>query len=367
MMASWFIIATSQPYGTAIAIASNSLKEYQLIRQLASGFRRSPAQVNPLFGSDSEMVRLRECGDTVIALTTDGIIEEIQQGLYVEPFLVGWMTVMVNLSDLAAVGARAEGVLIQLNLPPDSDEILVSGLRQGIEAACRECETYVIGGDINSSDQLSTGGTAFGVVPAGRIISREGCRHGDLLYTTAPAGLGAAFAFRQVFTREGTSIEYRPIARLKEGRVVREFASTCLDTSDGLIPGLAQLAFVNEAGFKLIAPYKEIVHPAAQALATYAGLPPWFFMAGPHGDFELVFTLPAGKEAGFLEAANRIGWEPLCLGEVISEGLLIDLGSDTPTQTDAALIANLFQEAGGDSEIYLESLKSFHESLLKKQ
>ena len=342
------------------------MKEYQLIQQLASGFRRSPTQINSLFGSDSEMVRLRECGNTIIALTTDGIIEEIQQGLYVEPFLVGWMTVMVNMSDLAAVGARAEGVLIQLNMPPDSDETFLSGLRQGIEAACRECGTFVLGGDINSSARLSTGGTAFGVVPAGKMISREGCRPGNRLYTTAPAGLGTAFAFRQVFAGEGTSIEYRPIARLKEGRVVREFASACLDTSDGLIPGLAQLAFVNEAGFELTAPYMDILHPAAQALATQAGLPPWFLLAGPHGDFELVFTLPADKEAAFLEAANRIGWEPLCLGKVVSERLLLDLGVGAPTRIDAALIANLFQEAGSDPEIYLQSLKSLHKSLLEQ-
>ena len=312
------------------------------------------------------MVRLRECGDVVIALTTDGIIEEIQQGLYIEPFLVGWMTVMVNLSDLAAVGAQAEGVLIQLNLPPEADDELLSGLRQGIETACRACGTYVLGGDMNSSAQLSTAGTAFGVVSAGNIISRIGCQDGDRLYTTAPAGLGSAFAFGQVFTGESTRVEYRPIARLKEGRVVREFASACLDTSDGLIPGLAQLAFVNEAGFELTSTYQEILDPAAQALAIQAGLPPWFLMAGPHGDFELVFTLPADKEAGFLQAANQIGWDPLCLGNVVSEGLYLDLGSDAPTRTDAALIANLFLEAGGDSEIYLESLKSFHKSLLKK-
>lgn len=313
------------------------------------------------------MVRLRECGDTVIALTTDGIMEEIHQGLYVDPFLVGWMTVMVNLSDLAAVGARAEGLLIQLNLPPEPEETLLSGLRQGIEAACSECETYVLGGDINSSSQLSTGGTAFGIVPAGRMISRKGCRYGDRLYTTAAAGLGAAFAFRQVFAGDGPGLEYRPIARLREGQVVREFASACLDTSDGLIAGLAQLAFVNESGFELTAPYQKILHPAAQSLAVAAGLPPWFLLAGPHGDFELVFTVPTDSEADFLAAAANIGWEPLCLGRVTSEGLLLDPGINTPVKTDAALIANLFQDAGGDSETYLESLKTFHQTLLKSQ
>jgi thiamine-monophosphate kinase len=116
-------------------------REYQLIQRLASDFKRSPAQVNPLFGSDSEMVRLQECADAMIALTTDGIVEEIEQGLYSDPFLVGWMTVIVNLSDLAAVGARAEDVLIQLNLPTGPDESLLSGLRLG-QASLRSRDAF---------------------------------------------------------------------------------------------------------------------------------------------------------------------------------------------------------------------------------
>jgi thiamine-monophosphate kinase len=346
-------------------LKSSSLKEYQLIQRLTSPFRRSPAQLNPVFGSDSELVRLLECGEVVVALTTDGIVEEIDQGLYVDPFLVGWMTVMVNLSDLAAVGARAEGVLIQLNLPPRPNESLLSGLRRGIEAACRECATYVLGGDVNSSTRLSTAGTAFGVVPASRIISRIGCRSGDRLYTSSSPGLGTAFAFQQIFTDEGAGIEYRPTARLDEGRVVREFASACLDTSDGLIPGLAQLEFVNDVGFELAAPCDQILHPAAKELARQTGLPPWFFLAGPHGDFELVFTVPVESEAKFLEAAKGIGWKPLWLGEVVPRGLSLDLGTGELVQTDAALIANLFENSVGDSAGYLESLKAFHRSLMQ--
>lgn len=348
-------------------VISSGLKEYQLIQRLASGFRRSPAQINSLFGSDSEILRLQECGDNLIALTTDGIVEEIQQGLYRDPFLVGWMTVMVNLSDLAAVGARPGGILIQLNLPPDADEQLHSGLRQGIEAACRKCGTFVLGGDINSSSRLSTGGTAIGILSEGRTVSRKGCRPGDLLYTTAPAGLGTAFAFRQISGGDRESLAYQPTARLNEGNVVRQFASACIDTSDGLIPGLAQLAFVNDTGFELTSSYREILHPSAQALASQGGFPYWFMLAGPHGDFELLFTISAGNQAEFIDTANSIGWTPLCLGSVMSSGLVLDVGTDRPARTDATLIANLFLEAGGDAGAYLESLKSFHKALIERE
>ncbi len=342
------------------------LKESQLIEQLASGFRRSPIQVNPLFGSDSELVRLRECGNTLIALTTDGIIEEILQGLYTDPFLVGWMTVMVNLSDLAAVGARPVGVLIQLNLPADSEDSLLDGLRQGIEAACQECGTYVLGGDINFAAQLSTGGTAFGIVPGKRSISRQGSTIGDLLYTTAPAGLGSAFAFAKIFSGEHIDIQYKPVARLKQAAVVREFATACLDTSDGLIPGLAQLGYINEVGFDVTTSYEELLHPAAKKLATQAGFPDWFLMAGPHGDFELLFTLAPKSEEEFVDSAGDIGWKPVFLGKVIPEGLALNPGTGTATRTDAALIANLFGEANADPQTYIESLKAFHEALVNK-
>ena len=332
---------------------------------MASGYHRHPAQLNSLFGSDAELLRLEECGGNVIALTTDGIVEEIQQGLYSGPFLIGWMTVVASLSDLAAVGARPEGVLLQFNLPPNLEEAFLEGLQKGAEAACRACGAYVLGGDLNTAAQLSTAGTALGVIPSGKVLSRRGCREGNLLYTTAPLGLGTAFAFERVFGGEAPGITYQPKPRIKEGQMIRGFASACIDTSDGLIPGLSQLAFVNDIGFEISTSFSEALHPQARQLATQAGLPFWIMAAGPHGDFELLFTIPPELKTEFLEAARPMPWKPLFLGTVVEEGLVFDPGHGSPARTEAWQIANLFEEAGGQPQAYLESLMAFHQTLIQ--
>jgi thiamine-monophosphate kinase len=80
----------------------NSILENQKINKLLSDFRRSPHQLNKPHESDAEIIKLN---DALLAITTDSISEEILTGLYDDPYIIGWMIVTVNMSDLAAVGS----------------------------------------------------------------------------------------------------------------------------------------------------------------------------------------------------------------------------------------------------------------------
>ncbi len=62
-----------------------------------------PIQINKLQESDSELLNINILENDQLAVTTDSIVEEIEMGIYKDPYLIGWMTVMVNMSDLAAV------------------------------------------------------------------------------------------------------------------------------------------------------------------------------------------------------------------------------------------------------------------------
>src|SRR3990170_7954855 len=109
---------------------------------MARGFPRSPLQYNKLQESDSELVRLPG-GNSLLAVTTDGVVEEIESGLYDDPYLIGWMTVIVNASDLAAVGAEPLGILINENLPQDLASEFTAELQRGIRDACAAAGLYV--------------------------------------------------------------------------------------------------------------------------------------------------------------------------------------------------------------------------------
>jgi len=335
----------------------NAIIENQLIDKLAGAFPRSPNQLNGLRESDAELIRLPGT-DTLIALTTDGVVEEIEAGLYDDPYLIGWMAVMVNASDLAAVGAEPVGILLNETLKPDEDEDFVTRLQEGIRDACTACNLEVLGGDTNFSSQRQIAGTALGTIPDGKPLTRLGCTPGDRLFASSRLGIGSAFALSQFrMDRHGeTKVDYRPSARLSEGQLLRRFASCCMDTSDGAIPTLDELMRLNGVGFQIDSPMRDLVHPTAIQIAAGASLPAWTMLAGPHGEFELLFAISQDCAAEFEESARLSGWKPLPIGLVTDEpGLRMELYNGL-SSVDSSRIRNLFTQSGGDPESYIAGL-----------
>jgi thiamine-monophosphate kinase len=335
---------------------TTAILENALIAQLTAGFPRSPHQLNGVRESDAELIRLPGM-PSVLALTTDGIVEEIEAGLYDDPYLIGWMTVTVNASDLAAVGAQPLGLLINETLPQRVGDRFVSRLQEGIRDASNSYGLPVLGGDTNFSTRLQMSATALGILPDGSPVTRRGCEVGDRLFVSGPVGLGSAFAVLQLErenTVDGFALEYRPHARLAEGQLLRGFATSCMDSSDGIIPTLDELSQLNGIGFQLDMETEELLHPAAVRLAAAVGLPPWMMLAGPHGEFELVFTVAPDRRDAFVANAMAHGWEPLEIGAVIPErGLSLVEGNQ---RLDTGRIRNLFLEVDGDVGEYVRAL-----------
>ncbi|UCF18631.1 MAG: thiamine-monophosphate kinase [Gemmatimonadota bacterium] len=341
----------------------DAIIENRLIERLALGFTRAPHQLNATRESDAELIRLPGT-DVVLALTTDGVVEEIEAGLYRDPYLIGWMTVMVNASDLAAVGAQPLGLLLNQTLKPDLDDRYLDRLQTGIRDACEACGLHVLGGDVNFSARLQMSATALGLIPDGRLLTRRGCQPGDRLFASAPLGLGSAFALQALVQRgadraarprgggQPAGLEYRPAARLREGGLLRAHATCCMDTSDGVIPTLDELMRLNGTGFRVDAPLESILHAGAVQLTRAAGLPDWLLLAGPHGEFELLFTVPEAAGETFLAAARERDWRPLELGVVTAnDGLELN-----GRRLDTARVRNLFTLVGGDVEAYVREL-----------
>ncbi len=332
-----------------------------LIEKLTTGFPRSSHQLNGLRESDAELIRL-PVFNGVLALTTDSIVEEIESGLYDDPYLIGWMTVTASASDLAAVGAKPVGILIGETLPHQAGEVFVSRLQEGIRDACNEYDLPVLGGDTNFSARMQMTATAVGIICDGTPVIRRGCRPGDRVFASGPLGLGAAFALAQldVDTVLGAPPpEYKPHARLPEGRLILGYATACMDTSDGVIPTLDELMQLNCVGVQLDQDVEDILHPDAVRLATAAGLPRWMMLAGPHGEFELLFTVPPACRDAFVANAVAHGWEPLEIGTVVT-GQGLQLPTDVGYRAlDTTQIRNLFLEVGGDVGEYIRALFRF--------
>ncbi len=310
--------------------------EYELIRSLTEHFPRCPRQINGLGESDAELLRLP--GGSILAVTTDCIAEEISAGLY-DPWLAGWMAVVANLSDLAAVGARPLGLLLSETLDRKWNPGQIRQLQQGIADAAEACGTGVLGGDTNFGDRTAITGTAFGICENARPISRKGMAPDDGLYISSPAGIGSAFAASRL--EAIGDVRYRPLPALSESIVVRQHASACMDNSDGLLPTLDELMRVNGFGFTLPLSFEDILHPDAMDMSEKLSLPQWMFLAGPHGDYSLVFTIPAPEEENFLTSCTRIGWKPLKIGHVTKRSKLTLTSNGSAALCDSRVLRNL--------------------------
>lgn len=339
----------------------NDIVENALIESLVRGFPRSPLQRNSLQESDAELIRLPGAAG-YIALTTDSIVEEIETGLYSEPYLIGWMTVIVNASDLAAVGAEPVGILLNETLPRGSVDEFIARLQRGIRDACSACNLHLLGGDTNFSSRLQMSACAVGLIPAGLPMTRLGCEPGDLLFASGQLGLGSAYAYVQLVgeTRlNHGSLPYQPQGRLREGQLLRNFASSCIDTSDGAFAALDQLMRLNQVGFVLESNLEEILHPYALQVSHDAGFPAWMLLAGPHGEFELLFTLPPEDVENFLASSSSQGWEPRAVGKVTAEAGVWFILDGQRIAVDTGRIRNLSFEPNGDVDGYMKKLPSF--------
>jgi thiamine-monophosphate kinase len=331
--------------------------EHQLIGRLVAGLPRSPLQLNGLHESDAELVALPG-SDIVLAVTTDALAEELATGLYCDPWLIGWMLVMVNASDLAAVGADPLGILLCESLPPDAAPDWVDALQRGIAEAAIATGLAVLGGDTNASPVPHLAATAIGLVQGPPPLTRRGCHAGDRLYASAPLGAGGAYACIRLLrpAAGGAEFPFRPVARMAEGRLLRGRASACMDTSDGAIATLDELMARNGVGFLLDTPLEDWTDRHAAQLARSAGLEPWMLHAGPHGEFELLFSVPPACEAELLRAAADIGWVPVRLGSATAAPGLTLTVNGAPHPVDARRLRNLFTECGGNPREYVANL-----------
>jgi thiamine-monophosphate kinase len=297
------------------------IAENKAINAWARRFRRHPGQRNRTHEADAELVELPGDPDHLLAVTIDTVSEEIATGLYQNPYTMGWVAVMAAASDLAAVGARPLGLLVSVSLEPDRDEAFTGEIARGMEEACRSLGLFILGGDTNTSPAPSLSACAFGWVPRERMVTRTGCGEGDALFLSGPAGIGNALGLvRLMGLPEDYFPEnhYRPVAQLAWGELIRDYATCCMDTSDGVLATLDQLMRLNERGFVLERPWTEVLDPKATALCERTDTPPWLMGAGPHGEFVLAFCVREQDVEDFLAACKERAMNPIRLGSVSS-------------------------------------------------
>ncbi|WP_348812546.1 thiamine-phosphate kinase [Flavobacterium maritimum] len=334
------------------------IEDYEVknVRAIASAFSRHPWQINNFLESDAEIIEFNNKSIQYLVLKIDGIHEEINKKLYVDPFLIGWMSITVTISDLAAVGALPFGILLSIQIPYEIDKVWFRHFQKGINNACKIYQVNILGGDTNYDSSIAIVTTGIGTIAdREKTLFRKKMTAGEMLYSTGKLGLGNAFAYAQYFDNS-IKIKYQPTARLRESKLISDYATACMDTSDGLFPALSVLSEINHVGFNLVGSLQNIVHDEVLKIEKASKLPLWIFLAGPHGEYELLFSIPVSKQKEFEDACRADNWTPIFIGEIVSNKKIQFISNNKTIKCQPAVIPNLFHKCNSNIQLYFDLL-----------
>ena len=117
-----------------------------------------------------------EDGERYLVWTTDMLHRKADFPEIATPWQIGWMTIAVNLSDVAAMGAVPLGLLVAAGIPPETELSFVEEMFTGMKDCAHRFETKVLGGDLDSHGELTLVGTALGEVEKDLVLRRRGAR-----------------------------------------------------------------------------------------------------------------------------------------------------------------------------------------------
>jgi len=279
------------------------------------------------FQLDDDAAALKANGDDIV-VTTDAIVEGVHFLPDDPPDTIARKALRVNLSDLAAKGATPAGFVLTLALR-NADEGWLQPFASALGEDAAQFGCPLLGGDtVSTPGPLMISVTAFGRVPAGKMVHRSGARPGERLMVTGTIGdaaLGLAVlkggkvhaAASDAAAREMLVGRYRvPQPRVGLAEIVREHASAAMDVSDGLAGDLTKLcgvsgvsAAIDLASIPLSDAARDLVERGVVALEA--------LIAGGD-DYELLCAIPEDRVEAFAAAAESVGIAVSSIGTVVA-------------------------------------------------
>jgi thiamine-monophosphate kinase len=295
------------------------LGEAALIERIARLAGRSPGRGWSLgIGDDAALLRTRM--DEELVFSTDAQVENVHFRFGRESSrAIGRRALLVNLSDLAAMGAEPVGALLSLSAPKEAlvsnfEGVIRGFVEEGVRYACP-----LVGGNLSRATEWSLDVTVIGRCRRGRALRRRGMKAGDGLYVTG--ALGAAALARFKADAAGATLRRLPTPRIAAGRALARLsgARACIDLSDGLSTDLPNLLAADGLGADVEAdslPRGSGFDGACRAL----GREPLQVMSSGGEDYELLFAFRSrqrAEDASWL--ARRLGVSVRRIGTVSAE------------------------------------------------
>jgi thiamine-monophosphate kinase len=258
--------------------------------------------------------------------TVDALVQDVHFKLDMTSWEdLGWKSLAVNLSDIAAMGGSPRYALVSLSLPQDTEVEDALSFYRGMLSLARRFEVVIAGGNISSAPIVTINVTVFGKgdgVPE-RLLTRSSARAGDRVAVTghlgsASAGLemltkgqsraASSSALRQAFLR--------PCPRVAEARIlVEQGVRTAIDISDGLVSDLGHVCSASRLGARIRVGSVPVSPEVRESFGTRAtGLA----LSGGE-DYELLFTAPPPVMEAAMAALRSSGCPVTIIGETVQD------------------------------------------------
>jgi thiamine-monophosphate kinase len=285
-------------------------REFDLIRKFLGNARKTRAGIEVGAGDDCAVLDIAP-----FAISTDMSVENIHfRRAWLSPQEIGFRAAMSALSDLAAVGAQPVAALVSFAFTSGDADGWATDVMSGVTEAVESFDAVLAGGDVARAER----GAVIDMVVIGSVdrpILRSTAKPGDEVWVTGSLGGAAAAVAAWLDGREPARAARerfaRPVARVREGLLLRGVASAMIDVSDGIAGDARHLAAAS--GCRLIIDAARLpVHPDASLPHALSG----------GEDYELCFTAARGAHIGLDVEVTRIG-------EVVAgEGVEIMNGPD---------------------------------------
>ena len=278
--------------------------ENKLIQFLQNRYRAKSGLLKKGIGDDAAVIAPEKAGEYWL-ITTDMLLEKIDFRLeWTTPKLLGGKAISVNLSDLAAMGARPRFFTIALAIPKKISQCWIRDFYDGISEYAQGAQ--LIGGDLSRTESdISISVTAFGESMNKKVLYRSGGNPGDVLYVTGILGKSGA-GLRLLQSGEGRSRSRKKQdamrthnlahARCEVGMWLAQsgLVNCMMDLSDGLSTDLPRLCAASRVGAEIEAADLPVFADAAEW-----GLDPTDLALNGGEDYELLFSVPKSKQPFF--------------------------------------------------------------------
>ena len=310
--------------------------EFDLIERYFKAPARDMAQRNSAVaqGIGDDCALLQPAAGMQLAISSDMLVEGRHFFADVDPFTLGHKALAVNLSDLAACGAKPLAFTLALALP-QADEAWLAPFSRGLLALAAEHNCALIGGD-TTQGPLNICLTVFGEVPKNQALLRSGAKAGDDIYVSGTLGdarlaleamRGNLALSTEAFTTAKARLE-TPTPRVALGMALRDIASSAIDVSDGLLGDLGHILQQSAVGAvidtsiviqlfttNLIA--SQATNTSTNGQFDHVTLLKYVLSGGD--DYELAFTAPVSQRSAVQAAALASNTPVTRIGQIEAE------------------------------------------------